>query len=117
MSKKKVVQNKKIQVTVGLNEDNLPVKMNWAADDAGQNQQEVKAMILSLFDKESMDTLRIDLWTTEMQVMEMDRFVFHTLKGIADTYMRSTQNTELANEMRQFVTYFGEKTEIIPKDA
>ena len=31
-------------------------------------------MLLSLFDKDDLDTLKIDLWTKDMQVMEMDRF-------------------------------------------
>ena len=70
-------------------------------------------MLLSFFDEESKDTLKIDLWTTEMQVIEMDRFFFQTLRGLADTYFKATQNAELATSMRQFVHYFGEKTGIL----
>lgn len=115
MSKNEVVVKKDITITVGMNEDNIPVKMEWKADDSGKEPLECKAMLLSLFEKETMDTLRIDLWTKEMQVQEMDRFVFQTLRGLGETYMRATNNKELANEMQSFVTYFGEKTEIIPK--
>ncbi|HMX84190.1 MAG TPA: gliding motility protein GldC, partial [Saprospiraceae bacterium] len=70
----------------------------------------------SLFDSKVKDTLKIDLWTNELQVVEMDRFMFQTLRGLADTYMKATNNHKLANEMQQFVTYFGEQTEIIPKE-
>ena len=63
-----------------------------------------------------MDTIKIDLWTKEMQVVEMDRFFFQTLKGLSDTYFKATNNAELASAMRQFVQYFGEQTEIIPKE-
>ena len=106
-----------IQINVGLNEQNVPVRIDWQADDnpSTKTPLECKAMLLSLFDKEHRDTMKIDLWTTEMQVIEMDRFFFQTLRGLADTYMRATQNKELANEMRRFVQYFGEKTEVIPK--
>lgn len=106
-----------IKVTVGLDEKNIPVKITWQAQDSpgGEGPQEVKAVMLSLFDRETKDTLRIDLWTQDMQVVEMDRFIFQTLRAIADTYYRATQNTELANEMQRFVAYFGEKIEIIPK--
>ncbi|MCB0583568.1 MAG: gliding motility protein GldC [Phaeodactylibacter sp.] len=106
-----------IRVTVGLNQENIPVKISWEAEDNpnGKGAQEVKAILISLFDRETKDTLKIDLWTQDMQVIEMDRFIFQTLRAIADTYHRATQNTELANEMQRFVTYFGEKTEIIPK--
>lgn len=115
MSKNEVVVKKDITITVGMNEENVPVKMEWKADDAKKSGMECKAMLLSLFEKDSLDTLRIDLWTTEMQVFEMDRFMFQTMRGLAETYMRATNNNELASEMQSFVTYFGEKTEIIPK--
>ena len=106
-----------IKVTVGLNGQNVPVRITWEAEDNpnANGAQEVKAVMLSFFDKETKDTLKIDLWTQDMQVIQMDRFIFQTLRAIADTYYRATQNKELANEMQRFVTYFGEKTEIIPK--
>ncbi|MCB0588436.1 MAG: gliding motility protein GldC [Phaeodactylibacter sp.] len=114
---KEVKRNSDIRVRVGLNEQNIPVKISWEAEDNpnGTGPQEVKAILLSFFDRETKDTLKIDLWTQDMQVAEMDRFIFQTLRAIADTYHRATQNTALANEMQRFVTYFGEKTEIIPK--
>ena len=106
-----------IKVTVGLNGQNVPVRITWEAEDNpnANGAQEVKAVMLSFFDKETKDTLKIDLWAQDILVIEMDRFIFQTLRAIADTYYRATQNKELANEMQRFVTYFGEKTEIIPK--
>ncbi len=111
-----VKDNKDITVTIGLDEKNVPVKMHWNADDGDGGKPEVKAMLLSLFDKESLDTLRIDLWTKEMQVNEMDRFMFQTLRGLADSYFKATRNQELASAMQQFVHYFGTETGIIPKE-
>ena len=72
-------------------------------------------MLLSLFDRKTLETQKIDLWTHDMQVMEMDRFFYQTLRGLADTYFRATQNKDLAIEMQKFVHYFGEKTEVLPK--
>ena len=105
-----------IKFTIGLDEDNVPVKINCIAEDnpEGKGSQECKAIMLSVFDKLTLDTLKIDLWVKEMQLVEMDRFFFQTLKSMSDTYARATNNLELANEMRKFVEYFGEKTEIIP---
>ncbi|MGI9160178.1 MAG: hypothetical protein ACR2K1_10550, partial [Saprospiraceae bacterium] len=71
---------------------------------------------IALFDQEHRDTLRIDLWTKEMQVMEMDRFMYQMLRSLSQTYLRATQNKELAEEMAKFAHYFGEKTEILPKE-
>ena len=76
--------------------------------------EECKAMLLSLFDKDTEETLKIDLWTKDMQVVEMDRFFYHTLRAMADTYFKATQNKDLAVDMQRFVQYFGEKTETIP---
>jgi hypothetical protein len=50
-----------------------------------------------------------------MQVQEMDRFVYQTLRSLSQSYLRATQNKELAEEMAKFAHHFGEKTEIIPK--
>ena len=72
-------------------------------------------MLLSLFDKDHKDTLKLDLWTPEMQINEMDKFMYQTLKALADTYFKATKNRDLANEMQKFVMYFGEKTEVLPK--
>ena len=114
---KEIVKTSDITLKVGLNADNMPVKIEWAASDsvADGQMQECKALAIALFDKQHRDTLRIDLWTTEFQVNEMDRFVYHILKSMGDTYFRATQNRELANDLQKFAQHFGEKTEILPK--
>ncbi|MEM1320460.1 MAG: gliding motility protein GldC [Bacteroidota bacterium] len=115
---KEVVKSSKISIEIGLDAENVPVKMEWQSDSnpAGAAPRECKAMLLSLFDEESRETFKIDLWTTDMQVIEMDRFFFQTLRAMADTYYKATQNKELATDMQRFVQYFGEKTEIIPPE-
>jgi gliding motility-associated protein GldC len=113
--KKQIVKKSKIEIEIGLNEDKHPESIHWKSDDnpEGQNFIECKAMMLALFDKEYKDTFKIDLWTTEMQVVEMDRFVFQHLKSLADTYFRATGNNKLASEMQMFVDYFGKETGIL----
>lgn len=119
MSKSEIKKKSEIKITVALNEENVPVKMEWQARDnpSGDKPHECKALLLSLFDKDSLDTMKIDLWTTEMQIIEMDRFFFQTLRAMTETYFKATQNKELATDMQRFVQYFGEKTEIIPKQS
>ena len=113
----KIEHKSQIKVNVGLDENRVPVKMEWEASDNpnGEETKECKALLMSVFDKESKDTMKIDLWTTEMQIAEMDRFFFQTLRAMSDTYFKATQNKELANDMHRFVQYFGEQVEIIPK--
>ncbi len=108
-----VTKTAQINISVGLDEAGLPEKLEWQAD--GKENQPCKAMLLSVFDETTKDTLKIDLWTKEMQVVEMDRFFFQTLRAMADTYFKATQNQALAADMQRFVQYFGEKTEILPK--
>ena len=107
-----------INIEVSLNNESVPTRIDWKSSDnpAGEESRECKAMLLSLFDKEHLDTYKIDLWTKELQVVEMDRFMFQTLKALADTYFNATRNDKLANDFRKFVEYFGLETEIIPKE-
>jgi len=106
-----------INIEVQLDENKVPEKIVWKGQDGNATEQtrECKAMLLSFFDESTKDTFKIDLWTKDMQTVEMDRLVFQTLRGLADTYNNATRNVKLANAMRQFVEYFGEETEIIPK--
>ncbi len=104
-----------INIEVLLDDQNVPDKLTWSSSDSTKGVEESKAMLLSLFDKENLETVKIDLWTKEMQVVEMDRFFYQTLRALADTYFKATQNKELASDMRHFVQYFGEKTEVLPK--
>jgi gliding motility-associated protein GldC len=107
-----------IQMRVGLDAEQVPVYIDWHAEDSPDTPEpvECKAFLLSIFDKKYRDTFKIDLWTQEMQVNEMDRFMFQTLRSLADTYYKATNNSELASAMQGFVQYFGEKTEILPKE-
>ncbi|MEZ4939378.1 MAG: gliding motility protein GldC [Saprospiraceae bacterium] len=119
MEANEVANTSAITIKVGLDKDRVPVKIEWAASDMHPDGQmeECKAMAVALFDKNHRDTLRIDLWTKEMQVQEMDRFFYQTLRSLSQTYLRATQNKELAEEMAKFAHYFGEKTEIVPKGS
>jgi len=115
----KNIKNSKISIDVTLDKDNVPSRIDWLSNDNpdGAAPRECKAMLLSLFDKEHLDTYKIDLWTKELQVVEMDRFMFQTLRALADTYYNATRNENLANDFRKFVEHFGLETEIIPKDS
>lgn len=112
-----IEKTSQIQLKVGLDKDKVPVKIDWQAQDGpnGGKSSAAKAFLLSIFDKDSRDTLKMDLWTKDMQVNEMDRFFFQTLRGLADTYFKATQNRQLAVDMQRFVQYFGEQTEVLPK--
>ena len=110
------MQKSKIQIEVSLDENKHPSEIKWQAEDSENKENSSKAMLLSFFDRESLETLKIDLWTNDMQIDEMDRFFFNTLKGLADTYYRSTNNQKLASQMQSFAHFFGQEIGLIEKD-
>lgn len=117
MDTNEIAKHSDINIRVGLDKDRVPIRIEWSASDmhADGRMEECKAMAIALFDKEQRDTLRIDLWTKEMQVQEMDRFVYQILRSLSQTYLRATQNKDLSEHMAKFAHFFGEQTEIIPK--
>lgn len=109
---KNIVKKADIVLTVGLDAENIPTTIEWTGENS-ESAKPCKAVLLSLFDSEYKDTYKIDLWTTEMQVQEMDRLMYQTLRGLADTYFKATNNKELANQMQRFAQFFAEETKIL----
>lgn len=98
-----------IKFNIELDENRVPEKIEWSAQDGGVNQEETKAFILSVWDSKSQETLRIDLWTKEMPVDEMKLFFHQTLMAMADTYNRATGDEKMTDTMKDFCDYFAEK--------
>ena len=67
-----VVKKSKIEIEVGLDKDNMPIEIMWRSSDAPASYpvQNAKAMLISFLDRESRDTLKIDLWAKDMEVAE-----------------------------------------------
>ena len=101
-----------IKFNVQLDENRVPESLTWTAEDGGVNQEETKAIMLSIWDNKAKETLRIDLWTKDMPVDEMKQFFHQTLVAMADTYQRATNDEKMADTMRDFCEYFAEKLEL-----
>lgn len=101
-----------IKFTVDLDENRVPEKILWTAQDGGVQLEEAKAMLLSIWDSNAKETLRIDLWTKDMPVDEMKIFFHQTLVAMADTFERATQDEKMSGTMRDFCDYFAEKLEL-----
>lgn len=109
---KEIVKTTTIEIEVGLDENQVPVKMDWKASDGG-GAGECKAFMLSLWDSADENAMRIDLWDKEMSVYDMQRFFHQTILTMADTYDRATGQKEISAEMREYAKKFGEKAGII----
>ncbi|WP_420602625.1 gliding motility protein GldC [Flagellimonas sp.] len=107
-----VAHTSEIKLTVGLDENRVPEQLNWSAQDGGIENEEAKAMMLSVWDSKNRESLKIDLWTKDMPVDEMKIFFHQTLVTMADTFMKATQDEKMTATMRDFCDYFAEKLEI-----
>ena len=101
-----------IKFNVELDENRVPEKLTWSAQDGGIDNEEAKALLLSIWDSNAQETLRIDLWTKDMPVDEMKKFFHQTLVAMADTFQRATDDEKMADTMRDFCDYFAEKLEL-----
>ena len=105
-----------IKFTVHLDENKVPEKIEWEAEDAGfSGKKETKTLILSLWDKEENLTMGIDLWTKEMVVDDMNIHFHQLFLKLADTYRRSTNNKEVAQMIEDFSSHFAEKLSLSKK--
>ena len=99
-----------INFSINLDENHIPEKIEWSATDSGEEgAKEAKAIMMSLWDADENNTLRIDLWTKEMMVDEMKHFFYQSFITMSDTYERATNDKEIANEIREFGKHLGEK--------
>lgn len=109
------MKQSEIKFTVTLDENNMPQKIDWNATDGGVESSS-KAIMLSVWDSEAKNTLRIDLWTKEMMVDEMKQFFHQNLLSMADTLERSTGEKEAARAMRNFAQEFGERMKLVMRN-
>lgn len=96
-----------ITIRLHLDENHVPDHIEWKAED-GDKQGVSKAMLLSFWDAEELNTMRIDLWTKEMTVEEMKAFFHQNILTLADTFERATNEDKMAAQMRDFAEYFAE---------
>ena len=111
-----VVRESEINVRVGLDKTNVPVSMKWQASDSPyKDGQNCKAIMLSIWDKAAKQSLRIDLWTKEMTIEEMQFFFFETLMTMSGTYLKATNDAEMSEKMKLFARDFAIHTKIHQK--
>jgi gliding motility-associated protein GldC len=95
-----------IKFKVTVDENHLPIKIEWEAEDGGE-KSESKAIMLALWDANENNTLRIDLWTKDMTVDEMKKFYHQNIVTLTDTYIRATGDNATAEEVKTFFSKIG----------
>lgn len=102
-----------IKFEIELDQNRVPEKLFWTAEDGGVAKEEAKAIMLSIWDSKAKETMRIDLWTKDMPVDEMKIFFHQTLVAMSNTFHRATDDEKMTNTMKDFCDYFAEKLELI----
>ncbi len=94
---------KEINIKVELDVDNLPESIKWRASDSPKKElSEAKCMMLSFWDKDESNTLKIDLWVKDMPVDEMHTHYLQTLMSLTESYFRATGNNFIRDKMLNF---------------
>ncbi len=101
---------RQIIITVELDENKLPNRILWEADDAGMSEaRDTKSMMLSFWDRDENNTMRFDLHTKDMYIDEMKDHFLQTLVSMAETYRRATGHNFVLDEMKTFTTKLSAK--------
>ncbi|MFT4899512.1 MAG: gliding motility-associated protein GldC [Flavobacteriales bacterium] len=109
-------EKKEIKFTVSLDENHIPEKIEWTASEGGGvENEEIKAMMISVWEPKTRIAKRVDLWTKDMMVDEMKYYHFQTLMTLADTLERSTGENAIAKKMRDFGMEIGKEMKILTK--
>ena len=94
------MRKSKILIEVELDDDNIPEKINWDADEKAEpGLSETKSISLSLWDHKLKNTLRIDLWSKDMPVEEMKRFYIDCIGGLSQSILNSTGDEYMSGEL------------------
>jgi len=106
-----------IKFDVHVDEEKMPEKIEWTANDPSgkPTTKECKALLVGMWDGEAQESMKIDLWTKEMRVDEMNLLYYQTLHSMADTLERATGNAEAAHNIKMFANMFGENTDVVKK--
>ena len=103
------MKKSKITFEITLDENKVPEKIKWSAPDGGVNNEDSKATFISVRNHKKQETLKIDLWTKDMPVDQMNVFIHQTLVSMSETFFKATQNEKIYDAFKQFCDYFSEK--------
>ena len=109
------MKKNEINITITLDDNNVPEKIEWVASNAGE-QNTSHAMLLSMWDDDAKNMVRIDMWTKDMMMDEMKQFFYQSFLSMANTLERATGEEDAVKAMRDFAKEFGEKMKMAQKN-
>lgn len=101
-----------IRLSIELDENKIPEKLFWTAEDGGISNEETKSFFLSVWDHKNKEALSIDLWTKDMPIDDMKMFFFQMFSTMAEKFYQATDDQKMRDTIIDFCSYFAEKMEL-----
>jgi gliding motility-associated protein GldC len=113
---KRTGRTAEIKLTVDLDGDDLPTRIEWQASEGQENGPvSCQSMMLSVWDSETKTAAAIDLWIKDTSIDDMNLYFYQMIHKMADTYLRATKNAEMANSIHEFGNRFGETLGLVSR--
>ena len=94
--------HRQVRIDVELDAKRVPERIAWSADEGHvQQPMEAKAVVISVWDPEARDTLRLDLWTKDMPIQDMKRFFIDALSGMGHSLLASTGDRKMSQAVHK----------------
>jgi len=117
MNQDNQLKKEKFSIDVLMDENLIPEDLQWSSSQGNGQSEKASAALIYLWNAQKNETFSLDLWTKKMSVDEMNKMMFQTIMTLANSYEKATSEDQLANAMRDFGEFFGEKTKILPKSG
>lgn len=89
-----------IHVEIELDADNVPERIFWdATDNPNEGLNDTKALSLATWDRYHQSTMKLDLWTKDMEVGDMKQFYIEIMAGVADAVLSATGDEPMATKI------------------
>ncbi len=96
------MKNSKINFNISLDDQNVPESITWdASDKPTPGDEYTNAIAVSVWDNNTRNTMRMDLWTKEMTVTDMKRFAVDSIGGLAETIQNATGDSVMSEQMHE----------------
>ncbi len=106
------MKKSKITIDVSLDDNFVPEEIEWTAKDGGVENQKTKAALLSFWDDDKKEAMRLDLWTKDLTMDEMKIFFHQIFVSMAQTYERATSESNVAKMIAQFAEEYAMASKI-----
>lgn len=104
------MRKSEINLTITLDEQEIPSRLEWTATDkGGAAPEETDAFALFIWDGKEGEILPVNLWTNQMDKLDMKKFYINIIGSLAEKLAFSTEDYELANEMEALCRRMAEK--------